>query len=144
MTGETYGAELAATYHVVENWRLHGSYTFLQMQLHRGAAGVSEAAEGQSPQNQVYVQSSWDLSRDVQFDLMGRWVDRLAGFTPVIDSYFSLDARLAWRPRKNLEIAVVGQNLLDSHHPESGSNPLIKAPLTEIRRGVYGKVTWRF
>ena len=144
MRGETYGAELAATYRVFENWRLHGSYTFLKMQLHRTAARVSEAAEGQSPQNQVYVQSSWDLSRDVQFDLMGRWVDRLAGFTPVIESYFSLDARLAWRPRKNVELAVVGQNLLDAHHPESGSNPLIRAPLTEIRRGVYGKVTWRF
>jgi len=34
--------------------------------------------------------------------------------------------------------------LLDNHHPESGSNPLVRAPLAEIQRGVYGKVTWQF
>ena len=61
-----------------------------------------------------------------------------------IPSYFSLDARLAPRARKNLEIAVVGQNLLDDHHPEFGTSPLVRSPLVEIRRGVYGKVTWRF
>ena len=62
----------------------------------------------------------------------------------MVDQYLSLDVRLAWRPRENFEVAVVGQNLLDSHHPESGSNPLVRAPLIEIQRAVYGKVTWQF
>ena len=144
MHGETYGVELAANYRLAEWWRLSGAYTFLRMQLHRQAAGVSETDEGKSPKHQVHLQSSWNLSRNVEFDLIGRWVDELPGFGPAIPAYFSLDARLAWRPRKNLEVEIVGQNLLDNHHPESGSNPLVKAPLVEIQRGVYGKVTWRF
>ncbi len=65
-----------------------------------------------------------------------------ASIPNVIDQYIALDARLAWRPRQNLEIAVVGQNLLDLHHPESGTSTALRAPLVEIQRGVYGKVTW--
>jgi len=124
------------------------------MQLHRGPGlGASaEAAEGLSPQQQVYLQSSWDLPGHVEFDLIGRYVDRLRGFNPnnlpgtadVVNQYLSLDVRLAWWPRERVEVAVVGQNLLDNHHPESGSNPLVRAPLAEIQRGVYGKVTWQF
>jgi len=158
MTGETYGAELAATWKPAAWWRLYGAYSLLKMNLHadQGLTFTTrqsgEAAEGRSPQQQVYLQSSWDLSHDVEFDLMGRFVDRLRGFNVsgapgvanVINDYVSLDARLAWRPRKNLELSVVGQNLLDDHHPEFGTNALVRAPLVEIRRGIYGKVTWEF
>ena len=56
----------------------------------------------------------------------------------------STDAQLAWRARKDLEISVVGQNLLDNRHPEFGTSPLVRSPLVETRRGVHGKTTWRF
>ena len=54
---------------------------------------------------------------------------------------------LAWKPYDSLELALVGQNLLASHHPEfyslagAFSN---NAAAAEIERSVYGKVTWRF
>jgi iron complex outermembrane recepter protein len=146
MKGETYGVELAATWQLTDWWRLYGTYTFLRMNLHRdaGLAASAEVAEGQSPQHQVYLRSSWNLPRHVEFDLIGRFVDRLPGFGPVVESYPSLDARLSWRPRRNLEFAVVGQNLLDNHHAESGTVPLLKSLLVEIQRSVYGKATWRF
>lgn len=154
LDGETYGLELGTTWHISDGWRLSGAYTVLKMNLHR-ASGLPpsvEAAEGQSPRQQVSLQSNWDLSRNVQFDLMGRFVDRLQGFNPggaagvsdVVSEYFSLDARLSWRPRQNLEFSLVGQNLLDNHHPEFGTSPVVKSPLVEIERSVYGKVTWRF
>ena len=38
-------------------------------------------------------------------------------------------------------LAIVGQNVLDDHHPEFGNNP---ATRKEIERAVYGKVTWWF
>ena len=155
MSGETYGVELAATWKPTHWWRLYGSYSLLKMNLHADQGLTfatqqgAEAAEGRSPQQQVYLQSSLDLPHDVQFDLMGRYVDRLHGFNAsgapgvanVINAYFSLDARLAWTPAKNVELAIVGQNLLDEHHPEFGTNALVRAPLAELRRGIYGKVT---
>ncbi len=150
MDGETYGVEVAAKWQISEWWRLYGAYSFLRMTLHNG--GSSEAVEGQSPRNQVHLQSSWNLGRSVEFDLFGRYVDQLSGFNPggaggvsdTVDAYVSLDARLAWRPRKNLMLEVVGQNLLDHHHPEFGTSRFLRSPLVESRRGVYGKVTWTF
>lgn len=155
LEGETYGAELAATWQATEWWKVYAAYSYLQIFLHRKNPGLpasAEAAEGQSPENQVYVQSSFDLPHHVELDLIGRWVDRLTGFNASgspgtandIPSYFALDVRVGWRALANLELAVVGQNLLDRHHPEFGTSPLVRSPLVEIRRGVYGKATWRF
>jgi iron complex outermembrane receptor protein len=154
MRGETYGVELAVNWRINEWWRLYGSYTFLKMQLHRDAdlAASAEVAERQDPQQQFYVQSSWNLPRNIEFDLIGRYVDRLSGFNPggipgvsdTVDDYVSLDARLAWHPTGNVEIAIVGQNLLDSHHPELGTNPFIRSPLVEIRRGVFVTASYKW
>ena len=146
LNGETYGAELAANVKLNECWRVYGQYTFLRTHLHR-AAGLPSSAENfekLSPRSQVYVQSSWDLPRHFEFDLIGRYVETLPGFSPQVPSYITLDARLAWRPRPNLEIAVVGQNLLDSHHLETGTSLLLRNTLVEIPRGVYGMVTVRW
>ena len=60
-----------------------------------------------------------------------------------IPAYVSLDLRLAWEPRKNLELSLVGQNLLDDRHPEFISRSL-NVQQTEARRGFYGKITFRF
>jgi iron complex outermembrane recepter protein len=149
MSAETYGVELSANWKLTETWRLQGNYTFLQMQLHRdpGIDASFENPEGQSPQNQVYVQSSWDLTKEVEFDLMGRYVDSLTSFPSLapdrVPSYISMDARLGWRPNQNWELSVVGQNLLDSHHLEFGGNQFLSAPLVEMQRGVYAMAVWR-
>jgi len=150
MDGETYGAEIGADWRPSGWWRLYGTYSLLKMNLNPDGSlpertrGDAESAEGRSPQQQVFLQSSFDLPRNVEFDLTGRFVDRLPGFAQEISSYFSMDARVAWRPRKDLEISVVGQNLLDRHHPEFGVSSIIAAPIVEIRRNVYAKITWSF
>jgi len=59
-----------------------------------------------------------------------------------IDSYFTLDLRLAWRPNDKVEIALVGQNLLDDEHPEFVQESFTMP--TEVECGVYGKITWKF
>lgn len=150
MDGETYGAEIGADWRPLKWWRLYGTYSFLKMNLRADRSlpastrADAEGAEGRSPQQQVFLQSSFDLPQNVEFDVMGRFVDNLHGFMQDIPAYFSLDARVAWRPRKDLELSVVGQNLLDNHHPEFGVSSIIAAPVVEIRRNVYGKITWWF
>ena len=144
---DTYGVELAATWQIANWWRLYGQYTYLNMNLHAdqklppSSRAGAELVEKQSPQNQFYIRSSWDLPGHVEFDLIGRYVDNLTGFTPRIKSYATMDVRLAWKPRENLELAVVGQNLFDNHHPELGTSPLIRSPLVEVERSIYGQVT---
>jgi len=150
MAGETYGAELAADWHPAKWWRFYGTYSFLEMDLHpdpglpAGTSSDAQSAERRSPRHQFFLQSSFDLPENVELDVMGRFVARLPGFVQEIPSYFALDARAAWRPRGDLEIAVVGQNLLDNHHPEFGVSPIIGSPVVEIRRNVYAKLTWSF
>ena len=79
-----------------------------------------------------------DLPCHLELDAGIRYVDTLAA--PNVPSYIGLDLRLSWKPLKNLELAVVGQNLLDNRHPEFG------APTNrqEIERSVYGKISWSF
>ncbi len=154
LKADTYGVEVSSAWQVTKDWRLSTGYTFLRMNLHRalGLPASADAAEGQIPPHQVSQQSNWDLSRSVQLDLTGRYVGGLHGFNPggavgvadEVRAYFSLDARLGWSPRARLELSLVGQNLLGANHGEFGTSPSVRSPLVEIRRGVYGKATWRF
>jgi len=141
LTGETYGAEITAAFQATPWWRLHAGYTYLQMQLHTkpgSADTTSRGQEGDSPHHQLLLRSSMDLSDKIQWDTTVRYVDNLPHqFVP---AYWAMDVRLAWLPCKNLELAVVGQNLLDNRHPEFGTPPSRK----EIQHSIYGKVTWRF
>ena len=42
----------------------------------------------------------------------------MACLPTAIDSYLRLDSQLIWQPWKGLELALVGQNLLQSKHEE--------------------------
>ena len=55
-------------------------------------------------------------------------------------AYTALDLRLGWRPRKNVEVSVGGQNLLDRRHPEFNA----AATRSEIERSIYAKVLWSY
>ena len=59
-----------------------------------------------------------------------------------IDATTNLSVNLIWKPSPTLECMLSGQNLLNSSQLYYFSEHL--TPPTEIERGVYGKVTWRF
>jgi iron complex outermembrane receptor protein len=133
--GEARGVEVSADYVPVRWWRLRAGYTYLHKEL-RADGGDDPSAgvrEGNDPEHQFVLQSIMDLPGGFEFDVMGRYADDLP--SPEVPSYFALDARIAWE-YKDLEIALVGQNLMESRHREFG--------VREIPRAVYGKVTLRF
>lgn len=82
-----------------------------------------------------------DLPKNIELDTFLRYVDDLPEFN--IDSYVELDMRLGWKPIKNLELSLVGQNLLNKSHPEFIDTSFV-LPATEVERSVYGKVVWKF
>jgi iron complex outermembrane receptor protein len=144
MEGDTYGVELSADYQPLDWWRLQLNYSFLEMNLSlKEGSGdtTSESAEGESPQNKVSLRSMMDLPYDLRLDLWFRYVDELP--TQNVSDYTTMDIRFAWKPRKWLELDVVGQNLLENHHPEFKPE-FIDTLSTEVERGVYGSVTFRF
>ena len=144
MKGETYGIERAADWRVLDWWRMQAAYTYLQMQLHLDGDSkdtLSEGAEGESPRHQVSLRSSMELIRDMEFDLWVRYVDNLP--SQDVGSYITLDARLGRKLYKDIELSVVGQNLLDSHRLEFKPEIFDTYP-TDVERSVYGKITWHF
>jgi len=142
LRAEAYGAELSGTWQVLESWRLRGGYTWFQKHvLLDGSSDINHGTgEGNDPHHQFVVQSMLNLPHRVEFDSVLRYVDNLDQRGPTVPAYFALDLRAAWHINTNVEVSVVGQNLLDDRRPEFGT----RSARQEIPRGVYGKVTWRF
>ena len=145
LEGETYGAEIALQRRLLPWWNVKAAYAWLEIQLHRTHGNESvnaEKAEGESPHNQFSLFSQMDLPKRCSLDIWARYVDNLP--TPDIPSYWTMDVRLAWQASDNLELSLVGQNLLDSEHPEFVPEFSNFAHDTQVERSLYGKLTWTF
>ncbi len=138
-SAETYGLELAVDWQFFEWWRIKAGYTLGRLQYH--GSGTSSAENFVTPANQFSLRSEIKLGKNVEFDAWVRYVDSLKEIG--IDAYATLDLRLAWRPFKDLELAVIGQNLLEDRHAEFMS-PFFSNKVSEVERGIYGKITWKF
>lgn len=143
MAGHTYGFELVVDGKPLDWWRLQLAYTFLRLDLQETGQGVysSEDAEGESPRNQISLRSMMDLCSSVTLDTWLRYVDNLPTYG--IDSYVALDARIGWQLNPQIELSLVGQNLLDNAQPEFGSLYINTIP-SEIKRSVYAQVRMTF
>ncbi len=141
---DIYGIELAFNFAATDHWRLRGGYSFMHYDptLPAGVMDPGGVATDESyPPHTAFLRSSADLSATVQLDVVARYVDaRPAADAP---SYVGLDARLAWRPMEQLELFVVGRNLLEDQHPESIAN-VLATERGEVERSAYAGVTWRF
>ncbi len=138
-SAETYGVEIAADLQIRPWWLVRASYSLLEMDVTN--AQIGNVSEGEAPQNQFSLQSRMDLPKDMEFDATVRYVDALPDLG--IDSYVTMDLRWAWMPRDDLEIAVVGRNLLEDEHFEFLDIIGPTVP-TAIERGVYAQLTWKF
>ncbi len=145
MSGNTYGVEIASTWHPVSFWRLHLNYSYLKIDLHPDATSVEGTQDQRrSPRHQVQVRSLLDLPWHLQFDASAFFVDRLPKLEPTVPAYLRLDLRLGWRPTKAFELSLVGQNLLDNRHPEWGGIFGVPVRPLEVQRSVYAQASWRF
>ncbi|MEW5801391.1 MAG: TonB-dependent receptor [bacterium] len=157
---ESYGVELAANWDALKWWTFRTSYTYLHIHVSRDRNFINQNfwdpndecvmdspeafLEKTSPRHQWMLRSSMDLSRNLEFDLDFRYVSNLGDY---IKSYREMDARLGWSPVKNLELSIVGRNLLDNHHSEFvflGYLPNSSGGDMEVERSIYGKITCRF
>ncbi len=94
LRGSTKGAEVAVEWRPRDYWRLRGSYSHLHMNVDRapGSQDVGSAAQivGSSPEHETMIQSSFDLSKNLQLDLAFRYVSELPRLH--IPSYSTGDA----------------------------------------------------
>ncbi|APG29081.1 TonB-dependent receptor [Syntrophotalea acetylenivorans] len=144
LKAKTWGFEVASDWQVADFWRLQASYSYLQMDVDTGRGSHDtdsiDLMEGTSPKHQLSLRSSLDLPRQVEFDLWLRCADELESLD--ISGYLTLDLRLGWQPCPGLELALVGQNLLQDSHQEY--DPEFQTPASEVPRGIYGHAVWRY
>jgi iron complex outermembrane recepter protein len=144
MSGGTYGVELFADWKVVPKWRLVGSYSYLQMGIHKNIDSQDPTPDnpnGSSPRHQWYLRSSIDLPKHFEQDTTLRFVDQLPSLN--VPSYYSLDAHLGWRPVTSLELSIGGQNLLNNWHFEFMPDFVNTSP-TVVKRSIFGSITFKF
>ena len=144
MSGHTYGFELASTWQATETLRLYGSYSFLRMHLHTTDFSTDTSGttvERSSPRHLASLRVSWEPWHDVTTDLVGRYVSNIENWD--VRHYVEMDARIGWAVTKNLEAAIVGQNLLHTGHFETADSQIGNFA-TKVQRGAYLSLTWRF
>lgn len=138
-SAKTWGFEITADYQAKPWWFIQASFSFLETNVKNPQLGSN--VEGDTPEQQFVLRNQFELPRNIEFDTTLRFVGDLPGLG--IDNYITLDARLAWHPREDLELALVGRNLIEAEHPEFASTIIFSLP-TEVQRSVFGKITWRF
>lgn len=146
LTARSYGAELTADYAVTDTWRLRAGYTQFKIDFQHKPGSTDAntgSSEAQDAEQFWSLRSSLDLPRNVQLDATYRHVSRIASQN--LPAYGELDLRLGWQLPNNLELAVVGQNLLHAHHAEFGTiSPSLNSTRKDIERSVYGGLSWHY
>jgi iron complex outermembrane recepter protein len=139
--GATYGGEIAPEWRPTKFWRLRGSYSFLRVSLKQAPTtvlGLGPASDnGSSPQHQASFDSSFDISRKLQVDLIFRYVSALPAQD--VRAYSTGDARIGYQFSKHVGFSLVGQNLFQPDHVEYIGDP--GGPV-EIRRSVYASLNF--
>ncbi len=139
MEGKASGIEMWGSYQVAPWWRLNAGFMALHERFTLKAGSNDDAGPGSArkdPSHTAQLRSSFALAPDKDLDLMVRRVGALDN--PAVPSYTAIDARLAWRPRRDIELSLVGHNLNGSHG-EYGA----LGTRTEAARSVGVKLVWQ-
>ncbi|HNP27235.1 MAG TPA: TonB-dependent receptor [Nitrosomonas sp.] len=142
----TYGFEVSADWKPLDRWYLQSSYSYLDMHVSsnaefKGSDPTTGDAAKVSPRHQMSLRSNYDISHKLQLNLWLRYTSKIAFYD--IPDYVTMDAKLAFKPAKNVELFLVGQNLLSESHREFVSEINTSATAL-IPRGIYVGAQWRF
>jgi iron complex outermembrane receptor protein len=137
MQGTEDGLEAWGNYQATKNWRLSvGGFVLKQRLNFKPDSGDTNiAAAGNDPAHQFIARSSLDLPDRSQLDVMARYVGALPN--PSVPSYLAVDVRYGIPLRRDLELSLVGQNLLDAPHAEFGAGGV-----SMVGKGGYVRLEW--
>ena len=139
------GLEVAADWLVVPSWRLQLSYTAQHLDLNQ-ADSVEAVADNRgenkaTPRHYASLRSQWNIGGSQQFDA---WLRGSAGYerprAPITDTvrvpgYVTLDLRYAYRLSSQVEVSLVGRNLIGGRRVEFVADYVPSIPV-EIRPSV--------
>ncbi|MDQ6992241.1 MAG: TonB-dependent receptor plug domain-containing protein [Mariprofundus sp.] len=123
---------------------LKGSYTYLHQVY--SAYPISDGETkwtvktniGQDPRHRFHVGVSLNPAENIEFDTNLYYTGSFREGD--ISKYHRLDMRLAWRPIKNLELTLVGQDMLRSSY--QSNNDSIMGLSSRIQQRYYAQATY--
>lgn len=139
------GIELAAFIQLTPDWRLQPSYTWMMVR----ASGIGNTqsdtnarkTEKKLPRQQLSLRSQHNLGRADRLDFWFKYKTRNEDLG--IPARGNLDIRYAWKPSRELELSLVGQNLLHRRTLEYLPDSLPSANV-EIGRSAHLRAEYRF
>ncbi len=145
-TALTYGVEVSTDWKPTNRWRLQGNYSFLDInitsnELLKTFDPTTGGAAQTNPQHQASLRSNYDISDRLQLNLWLRYTSAIGFYN--IPGYVTMDTKLAFKPVKDVELFLVGQNLFSEYHREFVSDTIPWVPAA-IARGIYAGARWQF
>jgi iron complex outermembrane recepter protein len=141
LKGDTSGGEIAPDWKPVGWFQVKGSYSYLHLYVHDKPGFTDDqntvSDNGSSPHHQVIIQALFNIPRGFEFDSTYRFVSSLPA--EKVAAYNTGDVRFGWRTSHSWEMSVVGQNLMQPHHAEFGSDV---DTIVGIKRSVFASITW--
>jgi len=138
---QSYGLETLIRWSLAANWSLEGWYSYLD-QDRDVKEGHGFDYESYNPRHQWLIKSLWSPVEGWNFDGWLRYTDSLDNLG--IDSYYSLNLRVAWQISEQLEVSLSGLNLLDPNHPEMVPERGFTFMANEVPRTFMCQVRWGF
>ncbi|MCG8683938.1 MAG: TonB-dependent receptor [Desulfobacterales bacterium] len=142
VTGQTYGIEAAVSTAVTDYLKMHLAYSFLDYDFKDGSVGGF-------PRHQASLRGQFSFGSSLEFDVWFRYVDDMDAtymFSDTgwyeVDAYLTMDMRFGWKIRPNMELDLIGQNLLDDSRVEFAQEAF--SQVTEVERSLFAKLTIRF
>lgn len=144
LRGRTYGAETAATWQVLPQWRLQATYSYLRMNLtpkKNSKDTLSEYDADLSSRNMLNLRSLYSITPTLELDAGLYFADRIERLNN--PSHADLTVRLGWKPTRLLTLEAIGYNLIDNKY-DGFRDEIYKHGLNEVRRAFYGRITIEF
>jgi iron complex outermembrane receptor protein len=139
--GQSRGIEMWGNWQAASNWRLSAGLVAQKIEttLKPGRIDLSGATglATSDPSSYWMLRSSYDIAPGKEFDVTLRHTSALSN--PDVPAYTTMDLRYGWKIRRDLELSIVGQNLLDRSHPEYGA----ARGRSEYDRSVFIQLLWR-
>lgn len=136
-----FGGELSVDWNYRKGGRLQVGYSYINIKAYPEAVTADpNAAFIEDPPHLLFLRSLLSLGEGIELDSMLRYSDNQWFFA---NAYLELDLRLGYKLSRNVELSIVGQNLLHDEHKEYRSD-FADVTQAEIQRAVYGKVLVRF
>lgn len=141
--GEGMGGELSVSWQALDWVSVQAFYKYLKVDARKDPSSADtntvNTLENGTAQQAAGLRIGVQPITTLSIDSFLRFVDSLPAQN--VPQYTELNLRVGWAVTPFLELAVVGQNLLDAQHPEAGASATTRS---ENPRNAFAELSWRW